>query len=94
MSDLKEQLEEQVKEIQEGVQEEATPPSTDELIKEILDTELNHLLIKAQSDNLSLDDSRKLETLVKVVSQIDTKPITTNTGTISNEDLIKFLTST
>lgn len=93
MSDLKKQLEQQIEDIQE-VQEEVIPPSTDELIKQILDTELNYLLIKAQSNTLSLDDARKLETLVKVVSQIDTKPITTNTGTISNEDLIKFLTNT
>lgn len=87
----------QIEDIQEDIEEEqkeVIPPSTDEIIKEILDTELNYLLIKAQSNNLSLDDARKLETLVKVVSQIDTKPITVNTGVISNEELIKYLTNT
>lgn len=94
MNDLKDQLEQQIQDIQEETVEEIIPKSTDDLIKEILDTELNFLLSKAQTNTLSLDDARKLETLVKVVTTIDIKPITSNTGTISNEDLIKFLTNT
>jgi hypothetical protein len=70
---------------------EPVKPTPDQLIKQILETELGFLLTKAQSNTLSLDDAKKLETLIKVIDHIQVKPLSNDAGEISNDDILKLL---